>query len=130
MAEEVTFIVRGSWLDKIDGLPLEYKDKILADIVRYGTERKMEYKDDPFVQSFVNMVKDNINYSKDLYEKKSKGGRPEKVTDDMIIEGIKMGKTSTQMAKEFGCDSSTITKRPVWKNRKEILSQNNKEFSF
>lgn len=73
---DVTFIVRGNWLDKIATMPLEYRDKIIADIVRYGTERKMEYEDDPFVQSYVNMVKENIDYSKDKFYKKSQGGRP------------------------------------------------------
>lgn len=125
--EDKTFIVRGSWLDKIANMPLEYRDKIIADIVRYGTEHKLEYADDPFVSSFLNMVKDNIDYSKDLYKKKSQGGRPQKITDEMILEGIRQGKSSVEMAKEFGCDSSTITKRNIWKNRKEIQE---KEFNF
>lgn len=38
MGNDVTFIMRSSWLDHIAALPLEQKDKILAEIVRYGTE--------------------------------------------------------------------------------------------
>lgn len=125
--DDITFIVRGKWLDKIATMPLEYRDKIIADIVRYGTERKMEYEDDPFVSSYVNMLKENIDFSKDKYYKKSQGGRPQKVTDEMIIEGIKNGKSSVEMAKEFGCDPSTITKRDIWKKRNEIKKD---EFDF
>ena len=116
---DITFIMRSSWLDYIAALPLDQRDKILAEIVRYGTEQPMEYANDPVVSSFVNMVKANIDYSKDRYEKKVHGGRPQKVTDEMIAQGIREGKTAATMAKEFGCDASTITKREVWKHRKD-----------
>jgi len=63
----------------------------------------------------VNMYKDNIDYSKDRYAAKINGGRPKKVSDEMIIQGFNEGKSAAEMGRAFGCDPSTITKRAVWK---------------
>lgn len=84
----------------------------------------MEHADDPIVSAFVNMVKSNIDFSKERYEKKVHGGRPQKISDEIILQGIREGKKAAQIAKELGCDPSTITKREVWRKRKEILDQN------
>ena len=32
-----TFVFYGEWLDNIKDLPVEEQDKIIADVVRYGT---------------------------------------------------------------------------------------------
>ena len=32
-----TFIMRGEWIENIATLPLDMQDKVLAEIVRYGT---------------------------------------------------------------------------------------------
>ena len=52
-----TFIVRGEWLDNIETLPLDMQDKVIAEIVRYGTRRTTQYDDDPVVFSIVNGYK-------------------------------------------------------------------------
>ena len=44
-----TFIFYGEWIDNIKGLPVEEQDKILADIVRYGTRRELQQVDDSFI---------------------------------------------------------------------------------
>ena len=41
--EDKTFIVRGEWLDNINTLPMELQDKIIAEVVRYGTRRELQY---------------------------------------------------------------------------------------
>ena len=60
-----TFIIHSDWLQNIAQMPLEQQDKIIAEIVRYGTEMEMQYEDDAIVQMAVNFVKGAIDYSKD-----------------------------------------------------------------
>lgn len=45
----------------------------------------MEHADDPIISAFVNMVKSNIDFSKERYEKKVHGGRPQKISDEIIL---------------------------------------------
>ena len=39
-----TFIVHKEWLDSIMALPIEQQDKIIAEVVRYGTRRELQYE--------------------------------------------------------------------------------------
>ena len=61
--EDKTFIVRGEWLDNINTLPMDLQDKIIAEVVRYGTRRELQYETDPVVFSMVNMLKGRIDAS-------------------------------------------------------------------
>ena len=36
-----TFVFYGEWLDNIKDLPIEEQDKIIADVVRYGTRKEL-----------------------------------------------------------------------------------------
>lgn len=117
-----TFIMRGEWIDNIDTLPTEIQDKVIADIVRFGTKRDTLYDDDPVVCSLVNMVKGRINNSVVEYEKKLEmsktAGRKKKYDDKQIYELARQGKTAEEIANELGCSKSTIDKSAGWKNRK------------
>ena len=117
-----TFIFRGEWLDNIDTLPLDLQDKILAEIVRYGTRRDMQYEQDPVIFSMVNMLKGRIDSSIDNYiekiEKGEKGGRKKMYSNQQIYDLANKGKTAEQVAEELGCSKSTIDKSEGWKKRK------------
>ena len=65
-----TFIFYGEWIDNIKGLPVEEQDKILADIVRYGTRRELQHADDSYTSSIVNMLKGRIDTTIADYENK------------------------------------------------------------
>lgn len=118
-----TFIFRGEWLDNIDTLPLELQDKILAEIVRYGTRRDMQYEQEPVIFSMVNMLKGRIDSSINAYEEKveksKSAGRKKKYDDQQIYELAHSGKTAEEVAAELGCSKSTIDKSEGWKNRKQ-----------
>lgn len=118
-----TFIFRGEWLDNIDTLPLELQDKILAEIVRYGTRRDMQYEQEPVIFSMVNMLKGRIDSSINAYEEKveksKSAGRKKKYDDQQIYELARSGKTAEEVAAELGCSKSTIDKSEGWKNRKQ-----------
>lgn len=118
---DVTFIVHGEWLDSINTLPAEIQDKVIADIIRYGTEKEMLYTDDPIVYSLVNMVKSKIDYSKDKFEESRKKGttvgRKKMYSDEIIFKMAKEGKRSEEIAQELGCSKSTIDKSVGWKSR-------------
>lgn len=118
-----TFVFRGEWIDNIEKMPEDMQDKILADMVRYGTRRELKYKDDPIISSLVNMVKGSIDYTIDGYEKKlemSKVAGRKKLFDDSVIYNMaKAGKTAQEIAKELGCSKSTIDKSDGWRFRKE-----------
>lgn len=119
MAE--TFIMHKEWLENISGLPIDQQDKILAEVVRYGTGIKLEHDDDPIVQAFVNMVKGRIDYSIEKYNNKLEmskaAGRKKVFNDEQIYELAQKGMTAQEIAQEIGCSKSTVDKSKGWKNR-------------
>lgn len=123
-----TFVVRGEWLENIETLPLDMQDKVLAEIVRYGTRKPTQYDDDPIIFSIVNSYKGRIDASVDGYEKKVEmsktAGRKKKIDDQQVYRLAREGKTAQEVANELGVSKSAIDKNEGWKNRK------NDEFVF
>ena len=72
---DITFVVHSEWLESIKGLPLEQQDKIIAEIVRYGANCKLEYEDDAGIASVVNLLKGRIDFSKNKYAQKIEAGK-------------------------------------------------------
>ena len=122
MAQDVTFIVHREWLDSIKNLPIEQQDKIIAEFVRYGTDLGLKHPDDALTQSFVNILKSRIDFSKNKYEKKvqagKSAGRKKKVDDDEILRLALGGMKSTEIAEKLGVSKSTIDHSDGWKRRK------------
>lgn len=120
-----TFIMRGEWLQNIAGMPIEMQDKVIAEIVRYGTGQELVYTDDYVISSIVNMVKGSIDFSLDNYEQKvmnsQKGGRKKKIDDDQIYELARKGMTAQEIADELGVSKSSVDKSEGWKRRKQTL---------
>lgn len=123
-----TFIVRGEWLENIETLPLEMQDKVLAEIVRYGTRKQTRYDDDPIVFSIVNGYKGRIDSTSQDYEKKiemsKSAGRKKKLDDGKVWSLAKEGMTAQEVADKLGVSKSSIDKSEGWKQRK------NNEFAF
>ena len=122
MAQDVTFIVHREWLDSIKNLPIEQQDKIIAEFVRYGTDLGLKHPDDALTQSFVNILKSRIDFSKNKYEKKvqagKSAGRKKKVNDDEILRLALGGMKSAEIAEKLGVSKSTIDHSDGWKRRK------------
>lgn len=122
MAQDVTFIVHREWLDSIKNLPIEQQDKIIAEFVRYGTDLGLKHPDDALTQSFVNILKSRIDFSKNKYEKKVQAGkvsgRKKKVDDDEILRLALGGMKSAEIAEKLGVSKSTIDHSDGWKRRK------------
>lgn len=122
MAQDVTFIVHREWLDSIKNLPIEQQDKIIAEFVRYGTDLGLKHPDDALTQSFVNILKSRIDFSKSKYEKKvqagKSAGRKKKVDDDEILRLALGGMKSAEIAEKLGVSKSTIDHSDGWKRRK------------
>lgn len=122
MAQDVTFIVHREWLDSIKNLPIEQQDKIIAEFVRYGTDLGLKHPDDALTQSFVNILKSRIDFSKNKYEKKVKAGksagRKKRVDDDEILRLALGGMKSVEIAEKLGVSKSTIDHSDGWKRRK------------
>ena len=118
-----TFIVRGEWLRNIETLPLEMQDKVLAEIVRYGTKSETKYDDDPIIYSIVNGYKGRIDNTTNDYERKvnmsKNAGRRKKIDDTRVYELARAGKTAQEVADELGVSKSAIDKNEGWKNRKK-----------
>lgn len=121
MAQDVTFIVHKEWLDSIKNLPTEQQDKIIAEFVRYGTDLGLKHPDDALTQSFVNILKSRIDFSKNKYEKKvqagKSAGRKKKVDDDEILRLALGGMKSAEIAEKLGVSKSTIDHSDGWKKR-------------
>lgn len=122
MAQDVTFIVHREWLDSIKNLPIEQQDKIIAEFVRYGTDLGLKHPDDALTQSFVNILKSRIDFSKNKYEKKvqagKSAGRKKKTDDDEILRLALGGMKSAEIAEKLGVSKSTIDHSDGWKRRK------------
>lgn len=122
MAQDVTFIVHREWLDSIKNLPIEQQDKIIAEFVRYGTDLGLKHPDDALTQSFVNILKSRIDFSKNKYEKKVQAGkvsgRKKKVDNDEILRLALGGMKSAEIAEKLGVSKSTIDHSDGWKRRK------------
>lgn len=115
---DVTFIVHSDWLDNIKDLPVEQQDKVIADIVRYGTGKDLMYETDPMIRSLVNMVKGSIDYSKDKYATKAQSpGRKKSVNEEAITELVRQGKKSAEIAEILGISKSSVDHSEAWKNR-------------
>ena len=118
-----TFIVRGEWLDNIETLPLDMQDKVIAEIVRYGTRRTTQYDDDPVVFSIVNGYKGRIDSTITDYENKvsmsKTAGRKKKLDSQKVYALAREGKTAQEIADELGVSKSSIDKSEGWKNRRE-----------
>lgn len=121
MAQDVTFIVHREWLDSIKNLPIEQQDKIIAEFVRYGTDLGLKHPDDALTQSFVNILKSRIDFSKNKYEKKvqagKSAGRKKKVDEDEILRLALGGMKSAEIAEKLGVSKSTIDHSDGWKKR-------------
>lgn len=122
MAQDVTFIVHREWLDSIKNLPIEQQDKIIAEFVRYGTDLGLKHPDDALTQSFVNILKSRIDFSKNKYEKKvqagKSSGRKKKIDNDEILRLALGGMKSAEIAEKLGVSKSTIDHSDGWKKRK------------
>ena len=120
--QDVTFIIHSEWLDCIKTLPVEMQDKIIAEFVRYGTDLGLKHPDDALTQSFVNILKSRIDFSKNKYEKKvqagKSAGRKKKVDDDEILRLALGGMKSAEIAEKLGVSKSTIDHSDGWKRRK------------
>lgn len=127
MAEDVTFVMHKEWLDSIAGLPVEQQDKVIAEIVRYGTGCELAYEDDPVIMAFVNLLKSRIDFSKNKYNQKvemsKSAGRKKKVDDEEILRLAREGKSAQQIADMLGCSKSSIDHSEGWRNRKTIREE-------
>ena len=131
---DITFVVHSEWLESIKGLPLEQQDKIIAEIVRYGANCKLEYESDAGIASVVNLLKGRIDFSKNKYAQKIEagkvGGRKKKVDDDEILRLAREGNTSAQIAEILGISKSAVDHSEGWKKRKEKSIENWDKFVF
>lgn len=128
-----TFIFRGEWLENIITLPTEMQDKIIAELVRYGTRKETLYDDDPVIFSIVNGYKGRIDSSIKGYEEKvnmsKTAGRKKKIDDEKIYELAREGKTAQDIADTLGISKSSVDKSEGWKNRHIELEDLQKFFA-
>lgn len=120
-----SFVFKKKWIDKIEALPVEQQNQILAEIVRYGTGAEMKYGGDAYISSLVKMVTDEIDFSKEKYNEKlvmsQFGGRKKKVDDSQVLRLALEGKNSTEIAEILGVSKSSIDHSEGWKKRKSIV---------
>lgn len=124
MSEDITFVMHKEWLDSIAGLPVEQQDKIIAEIVRYGTGSELVYEDDPVIAAFVNLLKSRIDFSKTKYNQKiemsKSAGRKKKIDDEEVLRLAREGKSAQQIADILGCSKSSVDHSEGWRSRKNI----------
>lgn len=119
---DVTFIFHSDWLENIQQLPQDIQEKVIAEIVRYGTGRPLEHEDDMIVSMAVNFVKKGIDFSKGKYEEKrlngQTNGRSKKVNDYEVWKLASQGMTAQRVAEELGLSKATVDHCRGWKERK------------
>jgi hypothetical protein len=118
---DVTFIVRKEWLEAIELLPIEQQDKIIADIIRHGTEMPAAHADDPNVVSYVNLLRGRIDASKNEYAKKVENGKTngrKKIVDSKEVYRLAaLGKSAKEVALALGVGVDSIYHDEGWQNR-------------
>ena len=118
-----TFVVHKEWLDSIAGLPCDTQDSIIAEFVRYGSGLDPAHPADAIAQSFVNILKNRIDYSKDQYAKKvamgKTAGAKKKIDDRQIYELAQEGKTATEIATILNISKSSVDHSDGWRKRRE-----------
>lgn len=121
-----SFVFKKKWIDKIEALPVEQQNQILAEIVRYGTGAEMKYGGDAYISSLVKMVTDEIDFSKEKYNEKlimsQFAGRKKKVDDSQVLRLALEGKNSTEIAEILGVSKSSIDHSEGWKQRKKVVT--------
>lgn len=121
-----SFVFKKKWIDKIEALPVEQQNQILAEIVRYGTGAEMKYEGDAYISSLVKMVTDEIDFSKEKYNEKlimsQFAGRKKKVDDSQVLRLALEGKNSTEIAEILGVSKSSIDHSEGWKQRKKVVT--------
>jgi hypothetical protein len=118
----VTFIMRGEWLEAIEMLPIEQQDKIIADIVRYGSGIELEHSNDGSIVSYVNLLKGRIDASKDSYQNKKENGKingRKKMLDSQEVWNLaQTGMSADAIAAQLGVSKDSIYHDAGWKQRK------------
>ena len=119
---DTTFIFHSDWLENIQQLPQDIQEKVIAEIVRYGTGYPLEHEDDVMVSMAVNFVKKGIDFSKGKYEEKRQNGinngRMKKINDYEVWKLASQGMTAQMVANELGVSKATIDHCRGWKERK------------
>ena len=88
-------------------------------MVRYGSGLPTKYDDISAIQSYVNFVKDGIDYSLTKYEEKKNGGKSRmKATDEQIWKMAQTGMTAEEIADALGVKKNTVQHKEGWANRK------------
>ena len=112
---------------------LEEEDKYRATYVLcyYGLYREFPEEataiDKMYVKANAKLFEGQDAYIEKQTERGKQGGRPTKVTDEMIIEEIKKMKeeglviTSDALGKRVGMSAAAIRKRDPWKDKDKIM---------
>lgn len=123
MEDNITFIMRREWLDNIADLPIEQQDKIIADIIRYGSEIPLAHEEDRDVKSYVNFVKKSIDDSKNKFKQKQENGKTngrKKTVDSKAVWRLaQQGLTAEKIGDELGISKDSVYHDEGWKHRKE-----------
>ena len=117
-----SFIVQQDWLTSIEKLDIETQDKIIADLIRYGVNLEPKHQDEPIVESFVNLIKGRIDYSKGKYAEKvnmsKTAGRKTKVDHQKVWQlAHDEGKKANEIAEILEISESSVNHSEGWKNR-------------
>ena len=120
---DVTFVVHKDWLDAIEMLPVEQQDKIIADIIRHGTELPAAHGDEPNIVSYVNLVRGRIDASKNDYARKVENGkangRKKSIDSKEVWRLARTGLGAAKVAAELGVSTTSIYHDIGWEKRND-----------
>lgn len=120
---DVTFIMRAEWLENIEDLPIEQQDKIIADMVRYGSEMPLAHEDDKDVVSYIRFVRGSIDFSKNEYKKKQENGKTngrKKAFDSKEVWRLaQQGMNADAIGTQLGISKDSVYHDQGWKSRKD-----------
>ena len=110
------FVFYTGWLETIDGMAKElgedYANKALYALVKYAATGEMVTSNALVKGWIIGSVMPSVDNAKERYDKAiangSKGGAPQKVDRQQVIDLRNKGYTQKQIADELGCTERTI----------------------
>lgn len=118
----IRMVIMKDWLEQIEKRCNEKQTaELLYRMLKYGIHEEYKESEDPIVNVMLDLYCPQIDAMQEAYEirteQSKKGGRPQKVDNQMVWQLAKEGHNGADIAGILGVPKTTIYSCAGWKNR-------------